>query len=276
MPTSDISTVFDNITSSIADSISAFIPNLFMGILVFTLGWLIALAVKNIVLKAGHLIEKVLPDDFFWRSSNTRSSMRLTQIVSTLAYWLILFAFTISAIGNLGISSLNNWLEMLISYLPNILSACVVLFLGYIFSQIMVKNIAPLLHHMDKEQSDNLLRLFHLVIIVVTVVLAINQVGIDTQLLTNLITLVFAAFLGGLALAIGLGAGPFFTNMLSSRQIHHSIKPGDHITIDEISGQVLSIEPTEVLIATQNGRVRIPARRFNEVATTISGDPHDH
>jgi small-conductance mechanosensitive channel len=104
-------------------------------------------------------------------------------------------------------------------------------------------------------------------------VMAINQVGIDIQFLTNLVIIVIAALLFGAALAFGIGASTSVSNILGSFYLQKSYKEGNRVKIADIEGIIVKISPTEVHIKTKSGRVIVPAKTFNEAHSELLNEP---
>jgi len=102
------------------------------------------------------------------------------------------------------------------------------------------------------------------IILVITIIIAINQIGIDISFLTHLLYIVLAALLFGAALAFGLGAKTSVSNILASYYISRTYSEGNIIRIGEHEGRIIKITSTSVFLETESGQVIIPAKEFNE------------
>jgi len=101
-------------------------------------------------------------------------------------------------------------------------------------------------------------------IILITILIAVNQVGINTGILTDLIDIIIAAILLGAALAFGLGAKTSISNILASYYLQNRYKEGQFVKIDDTEGRIIQITNVAVIIDSAQGQVSVPAKRFSE------------
>jgi small-conductance mechanosensitive channel len=104
----------------------------------------------------------------------------------------------------------------------------------------------------------------YVLILALSVIIAIDQIGIDIQFLTNILTLIIASLLFSASLAFGLGAQTSVSNILGSYYLQQVYKEGDNIRVNDVEGIIIKITPTVVLLETKSGRVTIPSKIFNE------------
>jgi Conserved TM helix len=111
------------------DEFVAFLPRLVGFLIILLIGWLIARAVKALLVKglqavgidralasgsAGPYVERVMPD------------ARPSEIIGTIVFWfLFLGAFAI-AVSQLGIEALDNFVQAIVAYLPNVVVAILI------------------------------------------------------------------------------------------------------------------------------------------------------
>jgi hypothetical protein len=96
-----------------------------------------------------------------------------------------------------------------------------------------------------------------------------TQIGIDVELFESILVILVATFLGSLALAFGLGAGPTVGNIIAARYLRNTYQPGQEIRVNDIRGRILEIATTGVLVDSETGRTFIPARIFEENASEL-------
>jgi hypothetical protein len=111
------------------DQLVGFLPRLVGFLVILVIGWLIARAVKALLVKAlqsvgidralsggtaGPFVARAVPD------------ARPSEAIGTLAFWfLFLGAFAI-AVSQLGIVALDNFLQSIVAYLPNVAVAILI------------------------------------------------------------------------------------------------------------------------------------------------------
>ncbi|WP_396601414.1 mechanosensitive ion channel [Algibacter sp. R77976] len=124
-----LSNVLDNLTQSIGGNLSSALA----AIIILIIGWFIAGLLKRIVSK---LLKKTGIDDKI-----KTSKISISKFVSKLVYFLVMiFVFTL-ALEKLGMSNvldpLKNMLNEFTGYLPNIVGAGLVCYIGYMLATII-------------------------------------------------------------------------------------------------------------------------------------------
>jgi mechanosensitive ion channel-like protein len=111
------------------DELVAFLPRLVGFLIILLIGWLIARAVKAIVVKAlqgvgldralssgsaGPYVARAVPD------------ARPSDIIGAVAFWFLFLGAVAIAVSQLGIEALDNFLQSIVAYLPNIVVAILI------------------------------------------------------------------------------------------------------------------------------------------------------
>ena len=111
------------------DEFIGFLPRLIGFLIILFIGWLIARAVKAVLVKAlegvgvdralaggsaGPYVDRVLPD------------ARVSEIIGRLAFWFIFLGALAIAVSQLGIGALDNFLQAIAAYLPNVVVAILI------------------------------------------------------------------------------------------------------------------------------------------------------
>jgi hypothetical protein len=244
------------------------LPSLILGLVAILFGWLLAFIARNFVTKfilyLDRQINAKIQDRFL--SVDLASTAR---VIATTVFWIILFSALAAASHLLGLSIITTWFNALLAYLPNILAAIVIIFTGIILGRLVGDLMSSNIIKEGIPRGDHIRKLLQFIIVFMASVMAINQVGIDIQFLTNLVIIVIAALLFGAALAFGIGASTSVSNILGSFYLQKSYKEGNRVRIADIEGIIVKISPTEVHIKTKSGRVIVPAKTFNEAHSEL-------
>jgi Conserved TM helix len=111
------------------DEFIGFLPRLIGFLIILFIGWLIARAVKAVLVKAlegvgvdralaggsaGPYVDRVLPD------------ARVSEIIGQIAFWFIFLGALAIAVSQLGIGALDNFLQAIAAYLPNVVVAILI------------------------------------------------------------------------------------------------------------------------------------------------------
>jgi Conserved TM helix len=111
------------------DEFVAFLPRLVGFLIILLIGWLIARAVKALLVKAlqsvgidralstgsaGPWVERAVPD------------ARPSEIIGTIVFWFLFLGAIAIAVSQLGIETLDNFVGAIVAYLPNIVVAILI------------------------------------------------------------------------------------------------------------------------------------------------------
>ena len=247
------------------------LPRVIMGILIVLAGWLLATISKRLVIKFIHYLDRLINSRLQNRALRVDLKSTAGFIAKTI-FWIIIL-FTIVIITQLlGLAILTTWFNALLGYLPNILAAVLIVFAGVLIGRLVGDLMSSSIVKAGIPKGDHIRKLVQFIILFVASVIAINQVGIDIQFFTNLITIIVAALLFGAALAFGLGASTSVSNILGSFYVQKSYREGNRVKIGDIEGVIVKITPTVIHIKTKTGKVTVPAKNFNEEKSELLKD----
>ncbi len=250
--------------SSLQEMLYQLLPSLLGSIGLLLLGWLLARTIRLLILRAGEGIDRLI--QVFNRSqTNTVSGWKVSQYLSTTLYWLVIIFFVTAAAENMGLPGLSHWLNQLMTYLPRVVAAGVVIFLGYMLSQVARNTLRGLLHNMPPEQASHISEGAYHLILIMAVLIGVGQLGIDLSLLVNLLTIVVAALFGGAAIALGMGARTAVANLFACQQLQHQYRVGDVVRLGNTEGRITEIMSGAVLLDTEMGQSMVPAHLFNKM-----------
>jgi hypothetical protein len=184
----------------------AFIPRLIGFLAILLIGWLVGIVVDKVLTA---LLRKVGFDRLSDRVGITNLERRMgikmdsAQILGRIAFWFIFLMFLVPATDALNLPTVSNTLNLLVYYLPNVFAAVLVLLVGALlgfFAGDLVRGLISTRRMAHPEIPANIVRW---AIIGFACLIALEQL----QIAPALITVLFAAIVGGLALAFGLAFG---------------------------------------------------------------------
>jgi len=254
---------FRRMISVIWDFLIELVPKLIMGLIVLLIGYLIARIVQSLVHRFIGYLDRIINNNLKNRLLQVNLSSSKTFIAKTF-FWIIIFFFVTLFTEILGLPVITSWLAGLGEYLPNILAGVVIIFFGIIFSRLVSDLIKNASFKSGISNSQTLGKVTRYIILVITIIIAINQIGVDISFLTHLLYILLAALLFGAALAFGLGAKTSVSNILASYYISRIYSEGNIIRIGEHEGRIIKITSNSVFLETESGKVIIPAKEFNE------------
>ncbi|WP_271856058.1 mechanosensitive ion channel [Patiriisocius marinus] len=174
-----------NLWNNLENSLGVFIPTIIAVILILIIGLFIAKIIKKIV---KNVIKKTGVDD------KLKSNVKLSDFVSKLVYLLVLIFVFILALNKLGMTEvldpLKNMLNGFLSFIPNIIGAGLVGYVGYMLAKIIselvamsgdtIQNMAPKL---KLPENINLVKIItkvvFIIIFVPILIAALNILNMD-------------------------------------------------------------------------------------------------
>lgn len=93
---------------------------------------------------------------------------------------------------------------------------------------------------------------------------ALNQAGIDTQIITNNITMILASFLLAFAIAIGLGAREVVGKLLNTFYARKTFEVGQTIIFNDDSYTIDAVQSISVILKNSKGRLIVPIKDIVE------------
>ncbi len=153
--------------------------------------------------------------------------------------------------------------------MPKILFASFIVIAGVVGGMILRDFITTTATTAGILYGNVLGKLVQVVIILVTVLIGVEQIGIDVTLLNSMTIIVIGALLLGAALAFGFGAQTSVKNILASYYLQKVYKVGDRVRIGEIEGRIIKITPLAVILDSTHGQMCIPAKQFNQESSVL-------
>jgi hypothetical protein len=127
-----------------------------------------------------------------------------TRVVSNLVFWLVMFAVILVAANALGLESLASVFGELVSYIPSVIAAIVIILVGIVLGQFVGGLIGASLGAVHGGRA--LARVGSGGVILLAVFMALQELGIATDIVTTAFAILFGAIALAIALAFGLGS----------------------------------------------------------------------
>lgn len=176
-------------------------------------------------------------------------------------FWLLVLLTVIAALRILGVGGFSVLADEVVAYVPKVVIALAIVGAGHLIGLVcrgLVSRLGPAL------PSDSPIpRLVHASVVLIALIMALQQLGIDITFVTQLMIVLLSISVGGLVLAFALGARQHVANLIGRSELaRYSV--GERIRVDGEEGEILDIHRTGVDLATAEGRVTVPASRFSE------------
>jgi len=238
-------------------------------VLVLLVGWASALLLRLLVRKLVLRVEQLLPSSDKAEVDGVVGRNRAAHIISRAVFWIVLLVFVMAATELLGLQVVTQWLSGVTSFLPRLLLAFVVAALGVVVGRAAGRAVRRAAGTAGLDYAGRLGRLVQAVIVLASVLVAAEQLGLQVQFVTTALMIALAALMGGAALAFGLGGRPVVANILASHYVRKLYEVGQVIRIDGVQGRILRITPTAVILEAEDGETAVPTRELIVVRSTL-------
>ncbi len=259
--------VAERMLSEFGATLAAFVPSLVGALLLLIVGWALAhaveLASRRLLRAAGldRVAARLRVDEVLARTGNEAS---LAEIVARLLFWLVLLLFVLSSIETIGLVAVTATLDRLVAFIPRLIAAGLIVLLGMLAARFVGGVVASASAAAGVDGAGRLGLLAQGAVVALVGVVAIEQLGIATQVLVGPLTALAAA--AGLAagLAFALGARPIVTHILAGHFLKQSLPRDAFVEVAGRRGVVECIGPTDTLLRNGDERWSIPNQQLLE------------
>jgi hypothetical protein len=126
-----------------------------------------------------------------------------TKVIGKTLFWIMMFAVIMVAATALGLESLTGVFTELVGYLPSLMSAIVIMIVGIVLGRFTGGLIMASAGAV--QGAPTLARVGRFGVILLSVFMALQELGIGTEIVTTAFAILFGAVAFGSALAFGLG-----------------------------------------------------------------------
>ncbi|MCG1036171.1 mechanosensitive ion channel family protein [Polaribacter sargassicola] len=242
-----------------------FLPQLLKGLIFFIIGWLLIKFLLFIVKKAlGYTKIDSLPEKLHVNEIFGESSLKIqpTKIIITSIKWILILVFIIIGSELLGLRMVSEQLSNVIGYLPKLISALIIFALGVYVANLVKKALITMFKSLEITGGNLVGNIsFYLISIIVSVT-ALNQAGINTDLITSNLSIILGAILASFTIAFGLGARDVIKRLLFGFYTRKNMQEGDKVIINGLEGVVYRIDNICVVLMTTKGKVILPIKEI--------------
>ncbi|MGA8148870.1 MAG: hypothetical protein WB870_15065 [Gallionellaceae bacterium] len=185
-----------------------FVPNFLAMLVILFVGILLALILKRILLKFLAAINfdswsdrmgftKLMRKGDMW----SKPSAALGEVV----FWLLIIVTLMSGLSALQIAAIDHLVEQFFSYIPRILSAAIIMIVGYVLSGFVSRTVLIAAANSGFHYAKILAETIYALLILLILAMVMEQL----QIAPGIVLAAFSIIFGGIviALAIAFGAG---------------------------------------------------------------------
>jgi small-conductance mechanosensitive channel len=268
IPNRTLATVIDNA----GEGLGSFLPRLGGALLLLVVGLLAARLVARLV---GKSLERLGVDRQFqrWGVLDVLDRAGLGRSLAALIARAIRIALSLvvvfAALSLLGLQFLSESLNQGVLFMPKLLVALGLLLAGVVLGALVRERADRLSSQMDSPVP--LGKVAQVTVVAIFAVTAAAQIAISTAILMALLGILLAGVVATVALAFGHGGRALAAQMSAGRYIGGAFELGQRISLGEIEGEVIGLEPVvTVLRAPDGSTLRVPNSMLLESVVAIS------
>ena len=196
----------DRLQSSFAQVFGDIVPALLGALVILFAGYLLAKVLEKLVdrfLRRIRLNKMLERGGVMQAVERSGSHLNPVRVLANLVFWLVMFAVILVAANALGLGSLANVFSELVSYIPSVIAAIVIILAGIVLGGFvggLISASAGALHG-----GRALARVGRGGVILLAIFMALQELGIATDIVTTAFAILFGAIALAMALAFGLG-----------------------------------------------------------------------
>ena len=184
-----------------------FVPRFVAAIIIFAVGFVVALLVRRVIqwllawLGADRLSLRIGASEMLRKADMPTAEALIAKIV----FWIVWIGFIVSAVDTLQFEPFQGLVEEFFRFVPRLLVALLVLAIGFLVGNFLWRATLLASVNAGLPGARLLSGALWVLVIVIGVAMALEQLGLATAVVLAAFALTFGALMLGLAIAFGLG-----------------------------------------------------------------------
>lgn len=262
--TETVPSLYETLMQTLNDLVTSFmgfIYNLIGAVAILLIGWWVAKMVAAVTQK---MLEKVGADKIGEKLNeidpikSMKIEIKLSGVISKLLYYFILIFILRPAADKLGVPAISDMVKLLVEFIPKMISAGIMLFAGIWIADSLRNFVVTLCKSFNIAAGKLIGTAIFFFLLIIFVIQAVAQVGINTSLLESSFNLLVGAIMFAFAIGYGLASKEILNNIISSFYSKNKYREGQIIEIDGVKGEVVAMDNTTITLKTDDSRTVFP------------------
>jgi len=253
-------------------TIVAVLPAILKALVIFIVGLILARVFRRLIKKGVQLIgldklaDRLNDVEFLQRSG---LEIKPSGILSSLAYYFTLLVFLMASIEALGMRMISDLMRDLINYIPQALTAFVVLLIGIFLADFVKKIVLAACRSLNISAGNLIANVVFYFIFLNIVLIALRQAELQTNFMENNISIILAGVAGAFAIGYGLASRDVMSNLLASFYNRGRLEIGDEVSIAGQRGEIIQMNNNSLTLRTESSEVIIPFHKLTKDGVEI-------
>ena len=256
----------DNAALGALEKLLAHLPQVLGALALLLGGWLLARVLRVVARRGVALLDALIARSTGaarWRVG------RSSALVGTFVFWVVLLFFVAAATQTLGLQTFTDWLARLLEHLPTLAAGLLIIVAGVVLSGFVAELVLAAASALAAPQRAALARLAQGATLLVAVLVGADQIGLKVTWIAIFAAVLVASLLGGVAIAVSLGARGFVANLIGAHYLRQALRVGQRVRVGGHEGRIVDVTATSLVLETGDGRVLLPGRIYHDEAIVL-------
>ncbi|MBO6606731.1 mechanosensitive ion channel family protein [Psychroserpens sp.] len=243
--------------------ITKIFPSIVGAIIVLLFGWIFTKIVVKIIKKALKMAKADKLDDKLNEIEiieGKQLNFDTIKVVSSFVKWVIYIMILIIVSDILNLKIISEQISNFLGYLPSLFVALIIFTLGLLFANFVKKGLRSFFESMDLSGGKIISQVVFFLLLIFISITALNQAGVNTEIITSNLTMILAAFLLAFALAFGLGAREVVGDLLKTFYTRKTYEVGKQIQFQNEVYEIEAIDNISVVLKNKDGKLIVPIK----------------
>jgi len=169
----------------------------------------------------------------------------------------------ITGLGFVQPSALEQLPKDVVSFVPKLMVAAIIVILANVLASFATTALDRTTGRMPLHVQRQANLIVKGTIVALAVLLAISQLGIDTEIINLAVAAIFFGLAASFTLLVGLGGQGVAREVAASRALRRMIEVGDTVSISNVEGTVKALHPTAIEMIDGEGKsILVPSSNF--------------
>ncbi len=257
-------------TGVLQDLLSSFIqavPKFLTAVVIALVGLVIAKILQRLIEKAllainiDALGEKLNEIEIIEKS---KIKLKFSKIISKVVYYFLLLFFMVAATDVLEMPAVSELVINIFNLIPKLIVAMIVLVVGTLLADMMKGVVQTGLTSLGIPSARMIGNFVFYFLMINIVISSLTAAQINTEFLSQNISILIGGIVLSFAIGYGLASQSSMSNFLASYYSKGKFDIGDTITVDGVSGKVVEIDKSSMIIIAENGnKVILPLNKVS-------------
>lgn len=268
----NLAEILQNTFQTLIDQFIEFVPRIMGAIVILLIGIGVAKLTAFIVHR---ILDRVGFDKVGDRLNEIsiikqlKTEIKLSSIIAKVLYYFILLVFITAATETLGVAAITEMVSSLVNFIPKLIAAAIMLQVGVLLADTLREAVVSICKSFNIESGRLLSMIVFSFFITVTIISALGQAGINTELLESSFNLIIGGVIFAFAVGYGFASRDLMANILSSFYTKNKYKEGQTIQIDEVKGEILKIDSLSLTLRTGDTTTVVPLQSLQTKTVEI-------